>query len=36
MLISLAYRLARKLLGALATVAQCDVSRDAESAGVVA
>jgi hypothetical protein len=30
MLISLAYRLTRKLLGALATVAQRDVSKDAE------
>jgi putative transposase len=28
--ISLAYRLSRKLLGALATIAQRDVSRDAE------
>lgn len=30
MLISLAYRLTRKLLGALATIAQRDVSKDAE------
>ena len=30
MLISLAYRLPRKLLGALATVVQRDVSKDAE------
>jgi putative transposase len=30
MLISVAYRLARKLLGVLATVARRDISKDAE------